>query len=144
GLGVADALVLLDSSDAGQREATISFDVGEGSQDLGFRSETPMLFEVRPAVAVKLAVKDGDGKPTTGRFSFVDRAGQVYPTQAKRLAPDFFFQKQIYRRDGGTVLLPPGELTMLYGRGPEYRWLKRTLEVSCQKTYEIPVQLERW
>ena len=29
--------------------------------------------------------------------------------QAKRLAPDFFFQQQVYREDGGIVLLPPGE-----------------------------------
>ena len=67
--------------------------------------EVPILFEIRPAIAVKLAIKDFDGVPTVGRFTFKDKAGHVFPAKAKRLAPDFFFQDQIYRPDGGTVLL---------------------------------------
>ena len=60
-----------------------------------------MLFDVKPAVKVQLNVEDFDGKPTVGRFTFTDAAGHVFPPQAKRLAPDLFFQKQIYRPDGG-------------------------------------------
>jgi hypothetical protein len=33
---------------SGKREATLSFDAGQGTQDLGFRSEVPVLFTVRP------------------------------------------------------------------------------------------------
>ena len=90
-----------------------------------------MLFEVRPAVPVKVSVTDFDGKPTTGRFTFTDAAGHVYPPQAKRLAPDLFFQQQIYRHDGGTVLLPPGEFTVQYGRGPEYSLVTQELVVPA-------------
>jgi hypothetical protein len=32
---------------AGKREATLAFDVGQGTQDLGFRAEVPVLFTVR-------------------------------------------------------------------------------------------------
>ncbi|MHB1422642.1 MAG: hypothetical protein ACYC3I_05490 [Gemmataceae bacterium] len=32
---------------SGKREATFQFDVGQGTQDLGFRAETPILFTVR-------------------------------------------------------------------------------------------------
>jgi hypothetical protein len=32
---------------AGKREATFRFDVGQGTQDLGFRAEVPVLFTVR-------------------------------------------------------------------------------------------------
>jgi hypothetical protein len=103
---------------------------------------------------VELGVLDHDGTPTTARFQFVDRMGHVFPPQAKRLAPDFFFQKHIYRSDGETVLLPPGELTMFYGRGPEYRWIKRTIVVpapgspgpvneSSART-AVTVRLDRW
>jgi len=46
---------------------------------------------------------DGDGKSTAARFIFRDEAGHVFPPQAKRLAPDFYFQPQIYRRDGDMV-----------------------------------------
>ena len=86
------------------------------------------------------------------RFQFVDQQGHVFPPQAKRLAPDLFFQKHIYRAHGEDVLLPPGELTMFYGRGPEYRWIKRTVTIPAparagmarRPTAEIAVRLERW
>jgi hypothetical protein len=146
GLAVEYAVALLYSSEAGRREATITIDAGQGTQDLGFRAEAPILFTVRPAVAVKLNVRDFDGTPTVGRFLFTDRMNHVFPAQAKRLAPDLFFQRHIYRGDGETVLLPPGEFTMWFGRGPEYRWQQRkvTVPAAAGAAPEIAVTLERW
>jgi hypothetical protein len=144
GLKVEYALALAYSSEAGKREATLSFDVGQGTQDLGFRGEVPILFTIHPGIPVKLSVIDVDGKPTTGRFTFRDKTGRVYPPKAKRLAPDFFFQDQVYRADGGTVLLPPGEFTMTYGRGPEYRQLVRKITIPETGDAAIRVQLQRW
>ncbi|MFO0929961.1 MAG: hypothetical protein U0736_23550 [Gemmataceae bacterium] len=40
-------LLRLTARQAGKREATFAFDVGQGTQDLGFRSEVPVLFTVR-------------------------------------------------------------------------------------------------
>jgi hypothetical protein len=37
----------LTAREAGKREATFQFDVGQGTQDLGFRAEVPVLFTVR-------------------------------------------------------------------------------------------------
>jgi len=37
----------LRASAAGKREATLKFDVGQGTQDLGFRAEVPVLFTVQ-------------------------------------------------------------------------------------------------
>ena len=143
GLKVEYAILLLYSTEAGKREATIGFDVGQGNQDLGFRGETAVLFDVKPAIPVKLKVTDFDGKPTAGRFTFTDAAGKVYPPQPKRLAPDFFFQQQVYRHDGGTVLLPPGEFTVVYGRGPEYRLVAQKIKVAPDAR-ELAVKLDRW
>jgi hypothetical protein len=144
GLKVEYAILLVYSAEAGKREATIRFDVGQGTQDIGFRGEVPVLFDVRPAVPVRLNVHDFDGKSTVARFTFRDSAGHVVPPQAKRLAPDMFFQEQVYRPDGGTVLLPPGELTMEYGRGPEYRLVRRKIRVSADGSSDTAVKLERW
>jgi len=150
GLEVEYAIALIYSSEAGRREATIAFDLGQGTQDLGFRAEVPVLFAVKPAVPVTLKVIDHDGSPTTGRFLFQDDQGHVYPPQPKRLAPDLFFQQQIYRADGEQVLLPPGSLTMSYGRGPEYRWMQRRVTIAAPGSGaratrpEIVVKLERW
>ncbi|HZE99031.1 MAG TPA: CehA/McbA family metallohydrolase, partial [Planctomycetota bacterium] len=144
GLKVEYLLGLVYSSEAGKREATLAFDVGQGTQDLGFRAETPVLFEVKPGIPVKVSITDFDGKPTTGRFTFLDKLNHVYPPQPKRLAPDFFFQKQIYRHDGGTVLLPPGEFTMISGRGPEYKLVTRSVTIPDQGDAAIAVKVERW
>src|SRR5439155_3774999 len=81
GLKCEYAIALIYSSESGKREATIGFDIGQGNQDLGFRGETPVLFEVRPAVAVRVGVKDFDGKATTWRFTITDASGHVYPPQ---------------------------------------------------------------
>jgi hypothetical protein len=144
GLGVEYALALIYSSEAGRREATIGFDVGQGTQDLGFRGEVPVLFEVRPAVPVRLRVRDHDGTPTVAHFTFVDRSGRIHPAQSKRLAPDLFFQRQVYRADGGLVLLPPGRLRVTYGRGPEYRVQTAELTVPERGEATLDVRLDRW
>ena len=144
GLKVEYSILLVYSSEAGMREVNLSFDVGQGTQDLGFRSEVPLLFKIRPAIEVKLKVLDENGKPTVGSFVFRDKAGHVFPSQIKRLAPDFFFQKQIYRADGGTVLLPSGEYTMISGRGPEYFQGSRKVVIPEKGPYAIEVKLERW
>jgi hypothetical protein len=40
-------VVKLTARAAGKREATFKFDVGQGTQDLGYRAEVPILFTVR-------------------------------------------------------------------------------------------------
>jgi hypothetical protein len=40
-------LLRLTPRQSGKREATFQFDVGQGTQDLGFRAEVPILFSVR-------------------------------------------------------------------------------------------------
>ena len=75
-------MIELYSRDVGQREAKLMFDVGQGTQDLGFRNELNVLFQCEPAVHVALEVLDDDGKPTTGQFVFRDVLGRVYPSRA--------------------------------------------------------------
>ena len=107
-----------------------------------------MLFEVRPAIPVTLTIRDHDGAPTTARLLFRDKHGRVVPSQAKRLAPDFFFQPQIYRASGGEVLLPPGSFTLTSSRGPEYRVLEREVTIPAAGfptgSPGIAVELQRW
>jgi len=39
-------LLRLQAHESGKREATLIFDVGQGTQDLGFRAEVPILFTI--------------------------------------------------------------------------------------------------
>jgi hypothetical protein len=144
GLEVEYALALIHSRDAGKREATIAFDVGGTTQDLGFRAEVPVLFDIQPAVPVTLRVRDHDGAPATASFIFRDAASHVHPPPAKRLAPDFYFQPQIYRGDGDVVLLPPGKLSVEFTRGPEYRRVRREVTIPRRAKAELSFALERW
>ena len=144
GLPVEYRIVQMYSRDRGRREATLAFDVGQGTQDLGFRNQTPLLFNCKPAVKVKLEVLDVDGEPTTGQFVIRDKSNRVYPARARRLAPDFFFHDQIYRHHGESIMLPPGEYEVTYTRGPEYRIKKRPLIVKSGDSQTERFQLERW
>jgi hypothetical protein len=140
--------VQLYSRDAGKREATLTFDVGQGTQDLGFRSELPVLFDCVPAVEVTLGVFDEDGTPTTAAFVFRDKFGRIYPNPARRLAPDFFFHNQIYRAHGESVDLPPGEYDVTLSRGPEYHVAHEKLVVHAPSTgdkeQKAEFRLRRW
>ena len=40
-------LLRLKAHEGGKREATLIFDVGQGTQDLGFRAEVPILFTIK-------------------------------------------------------------------------------------------------
>ena len=79
GLAVEYALVSIFSRDAGKREARFSFDVGQGTQDLGFRNDCDVLFDCRPARAITLRVRDELGAPTTASFLIRDHAKRVHP-----------------------------------------------------------------
>ena len=143
GLAVEYRIVQLYSRDAGKREAKIGFNVGQGTQDIGFRNEVDLLFTCLPAPEITLGVKDENNKPATAGFVIRDAQGRVYPSQAKRLAPDFAFHPQVYRMDGETIRLPAGDYTIEFDRGPES--VKQTRKVTVTKaTKRLDFKVERW
>lgn len=143
GLELEYRIVQLFSRDAGKREARMSFNVGQGTQDIGFRNEADVLFDCQPARPVTFHVKDENGQPATASFVIRDKANRVYPSQAKRLAPDFSFHPQVYRADGETVRLPEGDFTMEFSRGPESITENRKVTVNSG-TRELNFQTKRW
>ncbi len=144
GLPVEYRLMRVYSRDAGRREAKVSFNVGQGTQDLGFRSDVDILFTCDPAVSVVLDVQDDDGRPTMASFLIRDAQRRVYPSPTRRLAPDFFFHPQVYRSSGEAVLLPPGTYTVEFTRGPEYVKQTRTITVPPGREHRESFRLKRW
>jgi hypothetical protein len=137
-------IALFYSRDRGRREAEIGATLGPGTEDIGFRNRTAVLFEVAPSRDVTLRVRDENGRPAMASFRIKDKANRVYPARSKRLAPDFFFQEQIYRSDGETVRLPSGEFTVTCGRGPEYIPETRPVTVSSSAGVALDFRLRRW
>jgi hypothetical protein len=77
GLKLEYAVVQIFSKDAGQREAEIGFNIGQGTQDIGFRNAIPVLFTIAPSVNVNLHVKDDDGSPAMASFIFTDGVERI-------------------------------------------------------------------
>jgi len=145
GLQLEYRIMEIYSRDAGKREARIGFNVGQGTQDLGFRSEVNILFDCVPSTEVVFDVKDVDGSPTMASFVIKDSRGRVYPAPSRRMAPDFFFHQQIYRQTGESVVLPEGTYQVEYGRGPEYLVQRRSIAVpKGAKSVREEFQLRRW
>jgi hypothetical protein len=71
GLNVEYVVLQIYSRDAGQHEAELAFNIGQGTQDIGFRNAINILFNIQPAVKVVLRVKD-DGVPVMASFIFTD------------------------------------------------------------------------
>jgi hypothetical protein len=144
GLVLEYRVVGIYSRDAGQREAVLTFDAGQGTQDLGFRSSVAILFNVAKGVEVQLQVHDDDGSPTVAEFMITDSQGRVFPSRLRRLEPDFYFQDQIYRYDGESVSLPPGSYTFRVTRGPEYLVETRLVSIPPVKIHQLQFDLKRW
>ena len=143
GLALEYRVIQLYSRDRGKREARISFNVGQGTQDIGYRNDVDLLFTCLPSTAVTLRVLDENGKPTTASFVIRDAQGHIYPAKAKRLAPDFAFHPQVYRSDGEQIRLAAGDYTFEFTRGPEYLVKQQTAKVT-DKPQTLTFRLERW
>ena len=126
GLALEYRVVQLYSRDTGKREAKLAFDVGQGTQDLGFRNELNVLFDCRAG--------RGSEPRSHGRRRHADHRAVRDPRCARpRLS---LAQPRAWLRtsssttrsiahNGETVLLPPGKYRVSYTRGPEYRMLER-------------------
>jgi hypothetical protein len=77
GLKLEYAVLQVYSKDAGTREAEIGFNIGQGTQDIGFRNAINILFNIQHAVKVVLHVKDDDGSPAMASFTFTDGIERV-------------------------------------------------------------------
>lgn len=159
GLKLEYAIVQVYSKDSGQREAEIGFNVGEGTQDIGFRNTVNILFASTPSVKVTIHIKDENGLPSMASLLISDGVERykarpylvgIYPLPSRRVAaydeyPDFFFQPQIYRFDGEHVQLPPGKYNVTVKHGPEYVVQTTQLVVPAGvKESAVSFFLKRW
>lgn len=144
GIPLEYRILLIYSRDSGERSAKLAFDVGQGTQDVGFLNEVTILFKIAPAHSITLRVYDDNGQRTMASFIFKDTHNRIYPNPAKRLAPDFYFQPQVYRYDGESISLPPGSYDVTYTGGPEYVTGRKYFTVSTDGPEVLTFHLKRW
>jgi len=100
--------------------------------------------EAVPARDVVLDVRDSDGRTCMASIIVRDQLGRVYPSRGLRLAPDMFFQDQVYRASGESIPLPAGGYDVTAWRGPEYRPVTTRFEVDPADSAPLTVRLDRW
>ncbi|MFM8494221.1 MAG: CehA/McbA family metallohydrolase, partial [Planctomycetia bacterium] len=115
GLDLEYRIVELFAREAGPAFARIDCRLDGAAATAG----ADMAFRAVASQPVTFRIADEADRPAAAKIVITDSAGRVYPPQAKRLAPDLFFQKQIYRFDGETVRLPDGAYRVECSRGPE-------------------------
>ena len=121
------------------------FDVGQGTQDLGFRNEVNILFNCEPAVEVTLDILDDDGKPTTAHFVIRDTQGRVYPSHvaaagARLLLSRADLSPQRRERDAAAGQVP----RRLRPRAGVSRARQATSPCPTRCRTSETFQLERW
>ena len=157
GMPVEYTIVQLYSKDAGMRDVELGFNVGVSTKDIGFRNTTHIMFHIDPAVKLYFDITDDDGQPVMAAVTITDsierypgKLANVYPLPSRRVAafdeyPDFFFQQHVYRKTGEHVVLPPGEFTIRYTRGPEYlpQYKQVTIPENTDSVH-VSLRLKRW
>ena len=137
-------IIEIYSRDAGQRSASMVFSVGQGTQDLDFRDELDVLFNAKASYKIVLHISDENGQPTTASLTIRDSHDRLYPNPSKRLAPDLYFQPQIYRADAESIELPAGNYTITATGGPEYTAHTQEFLVTQNGPGELSFKLSRW
>jgi len=144
GLPLEYRILQVYSRDEGQRSAAIGFNVGQGTQDIGFRNEVVVVFTALPGRPLRLLVRDENGAPSMAAFTIRDALGRLYPNPSKRLAPDLFFQPQVYRENGETLQVPAGSYKVTASMGPEYHPQTKQVEVTATGPNEVSFAMQRW
>jgi hypothetical protein len=103
-----------------------------------------VVFNALAAHPITLRVLDENGKPSFAAFTIRDSLGRLYPNPSKRLAPDLFFQPQVYRADGNSVFVPEGSYTVICSMGPEYHEQTKQVEVTAAGPNVVFFAMQRW
>jgi hypothetical protein len=150
GLELEYRVISLYSRDRGERSAVLAFrlDSGKGPKkprnvDIRAWPRATVTFVARPSTALTFRVLEADDQPAMAAFLIRDAQQRVYPAQSKRLAPDLFFQQQVYRQTGEQVRLPPGEYTVKCWRGPESIPETKKIAVGSDPV-TLLYQVKRW
>ena len=62
------------------------FNIGQGTQDIGFRNTINILFNSIPSVKVTLHVKDDDGSPSMASFLITDGIERILDDSVQTIA----------------------------------------------------------
>lgn len=89
GLDLEYFLIQFYTREKGKREVKLGFNVGQGTQDIGFRNTIDFLFDIQPSVKVKFNVLDEDGNPTMASFVITDGIDRFSSSEPEVIKTDY-------------------------------------------------------
>lgn len=106
---------------------------------------TPVHFDVRPLVPLRVRILDEQGRPATARVYLTGSDGLSYapPGSSARItamSSEYFFHAD----DAFEIELPAGETTVEVSRGPEYRLTAKRITLQPGMPAEAVLNLQRW
>jgi hypothetical protein len=118
GLELEYAVIHLYTREKGKREAQLGFNVGQGTQDIGFRNTIDILFDIQPAVKVIFDVKNEDGTPAMGSFIITDDLERFEIAEGAYFPEDYRVAmaraREFERRPETDALSPANRLKGIY------------------------------
>ncbi|MBN4046741.1 CehA/McbA family metallohydrolase [bacterium AH-315-P07] len=81
GLNLEYAILQIYTTASGQREASLGFNIGQGTQDIGSRNAISILFQSKTSTKVILDVKDFDGSSVMASFIIRDNIPRLAQPQ---------------------------------------------------------------
>ncbi len=88
GLNLEYVVLMIYTREQGKKEVNLGFNVGQGTQDIGFRNTIDILFDIQPAIKVVFDVKDTDGSPVMASFLITDGIERLIDRESENLFPE--------------------------------------------------------
>ncbi|MFC4871027.1 CehA/McbA family metallohydrolase [Negadavirga shengliensis] len=98
GFDLEYAIIQIFSKVSGKKEVKIGFNVGQGTQDIGFRNTIDILFDIQPAVKVTFNVNDWDGASTIASFIVTDGIDRFSKSEPQSYYPEDYRNKMAMTR----------------------------------------------
>lgn len=122
GLRVEYAILQIYCKDAGLREAEIGFNVGQGTQDIGFRNTINILFRSSPSVKVILNIKDENNAPVPMAYLLItDGIEHIFDDSVRRVNNTEFRLAAAQRKSRLAGIYPlPARRVAAYDEYPDF------------------------
>jgi hypothetical protein len=107
--------------------------------------ETPVNFDVRPLVPVRVRIVDEMGRPTTARVYLTGSDGLAYaPNGSSNRITAMSAEHYFHAEDQFDIELPAGETLIEATRGQEYQLSSARPVLEGGKPADVTLKLERW
>ncbi|MEQ8553407.1 MAG: CehA/McbA family metallohydrolase [Cyclobacteriaceae bacterium] len=141
GLNLEYAVMMVYTRETGKKEVNIGFNVGQGTQDIGFRNTIDILFDIQPAVKVVFDIKDENGEDVMASLLISDGIGRFYESEKEDPSPeDYRLKLAQHLKWGGTAVKSISEWAVNMYTQPKLEGSKEIVQPKLSGIYPLPAR----